>query len=151
VKDSTGVPEVTNTYFDSTLWIAKHKGKDQEFANCDSIYAMLSRHSNTLTTIDNGVRSTITGVGKRLVFKCETDSLKEVIKLLKQKVNTPHFKTITREVPARCEKEHKTSFDGFTNWFFYIVGGFILLLTGVKFLTGKIPFLSLLRKQSDQR
>lgn len=114
--------EVSVTPFDTTIWILKHKVADQEFVNCDSLYAMLSRHSNTITTKENGVKATIIKVGDRLVFKCETDSLKAVIELLRTQIKeskiTNKTKVIEVDKPKWIDGFYKRAF-----WFYSIIMG----------------------------
>ena len=117
VVDSVPAPKITATPFDTTLWIKNHHGKEIVVNNCDSLYALLARNNGTVTTTENGVKATIMGgVNKPIKFKCETDSLKEVIRLMKIQVHQDHFRTVTVQVPARCEKNHQTGFETFLVW-----------------------------------
>lgn len=75
---------------------------------------------------ENGIVGTIKSVGNSIEFDCKDDSLQAVIRglidrnrITKEKVNS------VKEIP--CDKEHRTSFDGFTRWWFYITGALLIL------------------------
>lgn len=140
ITDSTSV-KVESIPFDTLVWIKNHSGKEQEFTNCDSLYALLSRHSGTLVTKENGVKSTITNSGKRLVFKCQTDSLLAEIELLKERITKEHTVVITKEVPANCKKEHCTWIDGLYKRGFWIYTALILVFVGFRYRKVIFPFL----------
>lgn len=42
------------------------------------------------------------------------------------------------ETPARCEQEHRTSFDGWCRWWFYITLCLLLVGLALKYFRGKI-------------
>lgn len=120
-KDSSSV-SVKSIPFDTLLWIKNHEGQEQEFINCDSLIAFLMRNQDTVITKKDGVKSTITRSKNKIKFKCETDSLKAIVELLKTEISTNKTKTIVKTVSSRCDKDHRNSFDGFCRWFFYIFG-----------------------------
>lgn len=73
----------------------------------------------------------------RLYWMNTIDSLKKIITT--KDTNTTHVIETTKEVPARCDLEHTTSFDHFCRWFFYITGSIILLHFILMFFTsGKV-------------
>lgn len=80
----------------------------------------------------NGIKSTIKSVGNTLAVECETDSLKAVINGLKETIRITKEKEI-KEVPV-CHLDHKTKFDGFTFWWFWITACAI----AIKFVVNKI-------------
>ena len=80
----------------------------------------------------NGIKSTIKSVGNTLAIECETDSLKAVINGLKETIRITKEKEI-KEVPV-CHLDHKTKFDGFTFWWFWITACAI----AIKFVVNKI-------------
>lgn len=121
IKDSLGAPKIIEVPYDTLALISRHQGKEMTFNNCDSLYAVLAAHHGTITELQDGVKEIITGnPGKKISFRCETDSLKEVIRLLRSRVEQPHYITITKEVAARCELEHRNSWDGWCRWWFWI-------------------------------
>ncbi len=78
----------------------------------------------------NGIKSTITTVGNSLAVNCEADSLKAVINGLKETIRITKEKE-TKEVPV-CHLEHKTWFDEYTFWWFWITISIILVRYGFK-------------------
>jgi hypothetical protein len=117
IKDS--IHEViTVTPFDTALFLSQ-KGKDLELTGncnvlCDSLNNLIDRYIalglKGVTTNSNGIKSTITKNTKgNFVFKCEADSLKAVITLLKKSKSIERIKTI--EVESKCKKEHLSWWD----------------------------------------
>lgn len=131
--DSVAPPEIKYTPFDTTLFLAKMFGKQIEANNCDSLVAELKRKNNEIQTKENGVTETILRNPKTgaLTFKCETDSLKEAVRLLRKEVTQKQFTTITKEVLARCEKRHVTDNEIFWikvgKWLFGILVAYVSL------------------------
>ncbi len=78
----------------------------------------------------NGIKSTIKTVGNSLVVNCETDSLKAVISGLKETIRITKEKE-TKEVPV-CHLEHKTWFDEYTFWWFWITLAILAIRIGIK-------------------
>ena len=78
------------------------------------------------------IKSTIKSQGNSLIFECETDSLKAVISGLKETIRITKEKEV-KEVPV-CHLDHKTKFDGFTFWWFWITACAI----AIKFVVNKI-------------
>lgn len=108
VKDSTNTT-VTNNYYDSLLYYKNRVGKPIVIeADCDSLLKLLASNNNTLVSIDNGIKTSVIKTNKGFIFKCETDSLKQLVQLLKQKIETNRTKTSekTIEVPVYCDKKH---------------------------------------------
>lgn len=108
VKDSTNTT-VTNNYYDSLLYYKNRTAKPIIVdGNCDSLVKLLATHNNTLVSVDNGIKTSVIKTNKGFIFKCETDSLKQLVQLLKQKIETNTIKTIekTIEVPVYCDKKH---------------------------------------------
>jgi hypothetical protein len=137
-KDSTSVV-IRETPFDTLLWIKNHKGKDQVFSNCDSLLSLLSK-TGTLTTKSDGVKSTIIRTNKGIVFKCETDSLKEVIRLMKYEKRIDRIKEIIIEVPSKCTKEHSGWLDGFYKRGFWVCFLLLVAIGVIKWGRFKLPF-----------
>lgn len=110
--------------FDTLALISRHEGTESTFTDCDSLVKLLAANNNTITTKKDGVKSTIKLTPKGLSFKCETDSLLEIIHLLriKETINKTHSEVI--EVP-KCDLEHISKMDSF----FIIIGrAFCILL-----------------------
>lgn len=130
VKDSVGTPQITATPFDTAALISRHAGKNMSFKDCPELDAeLVSQH--TITTVQDGIKEEIIETPTGITFKCETDSLKDIIRLLKVQVSIPHYITITKEVAARCDKEHRTDFDGWCRWWFWITAGLLGLRGGI--------------------
>jgi hypothetical protein len=129
-SDST----VTNTeviFKDTTLYITE-KGETIYIQNpCDSV--------KPITTKKNGIKSSVRQVGKGLVFECEADSLRAVIKTMS--LNKTKLKQSVRVIEKPCNKEHISG----TQWMWIrlgqILSGFILLQVLLKFGSLYVPFL----------
>lgn len=138
IKDS--IREVIKTTsFDTTLFIST-LGKDLQFdytSSCcqvmDSLFAQMGRSNGTITAVDNGIKSSIFKRDKKIVFRCEADSLKEVIKGLRTTIEKYETKTETRIVKELCYKPHKDWLDKYDRPWFWISIFIILLLLGWKF------------------
>jgi len=129
---------IKTTPFDTTLFISQ-MGKDLMFdfsGDCcsvmDSLFAEMGRSSGTITAVDNGVKSSIFKKGKKIVFRCEADSLRAVIKGLRTTIQTTNSKVTTKTItlPApKCEKQHKDWLDKYDRpWFFISLGALLLFL-----------------------
>lgn len=140
-KDSTFEKQ---TPFDTLALIKRHKGKDHTFLNCDSLYKLLAINAGTITSKQDGVRSTITKQKNGSIrFRCETDSLMEVIRLTRIEKN--RVITTVKEVRANCERRHITDFEIFR----LMVGTITLVILGLwlllKVLSNYIPILKFLK------
>ena len=132
------VIKVTN--FDTTLFISQ-MGKDLMFdfsGDCcrvmDSLFAEMGRSNGTITAVDNGIKSSIFKKGKAIVFRCEADSLRAIIKGLRTTIETNKSKVEIKVLPApKCEKEHKDWLDKYDRPWFFISLGALLLFLGWKF------------------
>ena len=140
VRDSI-IERIKEIPFDTTIWLAKHTGKEQSFTNCDSLFYKLAKFNNRLQTDSNGIKSIIEKKGNRITFRCEADSLRQVIKLLKYQKDRVQVKTVVKEVPARCDKDHKTWLDGLYKRGFWILLSVIAGFFGFKYLKGKVDIL----------
>lgn len=136
-KDSVRVV-TTVTPFDTALYVSQ-MGKDISFNidsnNCcqlvDTLFSMMARSNGTITAKENGVKSSIFTKNNKLTFRCEADSLKNVITLLRKEIETS--REVVKVVPARCDLEHRTKFDGFTFWWFWITSALLALTLGLRF------------------
>ena len=131
IKDS--IREVIKvTSFDTTLFISQ-MGKDLQFdyaGDCckvmDSLFAEMGRSNGTITAVNNGIKSSIFKKGKEIVFRCEADSLRDVIKGLRIQIEKSTVEVKTEVLPAKsCEKQHRTKFDDFCRWLFWIICGMV--------------------------
>ena len=131
------------TPFDTTLFISQ-MGKDLMFdfsGDCcsvmDSLFAQMGRSNGTITAVDNGIKSSVFKKDKKLVFRCEADSLRKVIEGLRTTIEktTSQVKTITLPAP-KCEKPHKDWLDKYDRPWFFISLGALLLFLGWKFKPG---------------
>lgn len=108
VKDSVHTT-ITNNYYDSLLYYKNRVGKPIIVeTDCDSLVKLLAANNNTLVSKDNGIKTSVIKTSKGFIFKCETDSLKQLVQLLKQKIETNRVKATTEtiKVPALCDKQH---------------------------------------------
>lgn len=107
---------------DTTIYITQH-GPIQYLENpckklCDSLGNL---KPFSITKKENGIVGTIKSVGNSIAFDCKDDSLKKVISgLIEKNTVNSEEKTVIRY--ENCKKNHRTDFDGFCRWFFYIVG-----------------------------
>lgn len=95
----------------------------------------------TRTEKKNGLKSTVKSVGNVLVVECETDSLKARIQYLEHHVIDIEKSHTENTVQKPCELEHRTKFDGFTWWWFWITAAILALWIGKNYLKTYLPFL----------
>ena len=92
-----------------------------------------------------GLKSTVKSVGNVLVVECETDSLKARIQYLEHHTIDIEKSHTENTVQKPCELEHRTKFDGFTWWWFWITASilalFILIKLGKTYLKAYLPFI----------
>jgi hypothetical protein len=97
------------------------------------------------TETKNGLKSTVKSVGNVLVVECETDSLKARIQYLEHHIIDVERSHTENTVERPCELEHRTKFDGFTWWWFWITVSilalFILGKVAKTYLKAYLPFL----------
>lgn len=141
IKDSIVFKEVIKLK-DTTVYITLH-GPTQYLENpcahlCDSFGNLKPFEVKKKA---NGIVGTIKSVGNSLAFDCDADSLEAIIRDLEERTIVKS-NTITRL--AACDKEHRSSFDGFCRWWLYISAGICLLLLGWRILKSyfKILFLN---------
>jgi hypothetical protein len=115
-SDST----VTNTeviFKDTTLYITE-RGETIYIQNpCDSIKPVVTKK--------NGIKSSVRQVGRGVVFECEADSLRAVIKLLERKTSIVKKERVVIEKP--CAKDHLKSWHYFLMWSGGIALAFLFL------------------------
>jgi hypothetical protein len=99
----------------------------------------------TKTEKKNGLKSTVKSVGNVLVVECETDSLKARIQYLEHHTIDVEKSHTENTVQKPCELEHRTKFDGFTWWWFWITASilalWILIKLGKTYLKTYLPFI----------
>lgn len=143
-SDSTSVSHDV-IFKDTTIFITK-TGPIQYLENpckklCDSLGNLKPFQ---IKEKKNGLIGTIKSVGNSIVFDCEADSLKAVIKVMQHEKST--YKKEVKIVKEYCEKEHRNKFDGFTYWWFFISAGILLIVILFKIFKGYIktafPFLN---------
>lgn len=107
---------------------------------CDSLGRL---KSFSKTQKKNGIKSTVKSVGNSIVVECETDSLKARIQYLEHHITDIEKSHTENTVEKPCELEHRTKFDGFTWWWFWITAGIIALFASIKtikaYIKGKLP------------
>lgn len=96
-----------------------------------------------------GLKSTVKSVGNVLVVECETDSLKARIQYLEHHTIDLEKSHTENTVQKPCELEHRTKFDGFTWWWFWITASILALFILIKlgktylktYLKAYLPFI----------
>lgn len=100
---------------------------------CDSLGRLKpyyhSEHHGAITT-------TISSHNDTLLIECKTDSLKAYSDHLEKEVFS--LKHDTKILQPVCEKKHKTSFDGFTFWWFWITIVIIIIYFLIKYLKSRM-------------
>lgn len=133
ITDSVGQPKATYTPYDTLALIKRHRGDSISFIDCPDLVIQLDKNNDTITTIKDGIKEQVIKGPKGIKFTCETDSLKDVIGLLRKQLEIPHYRNITKYVPVECKKEHRIWLDTVSRyWLFICLGGLIVFL-GVKF------------------
>ena len=121
---------------DTTIYITHREVEYRDTIICDP-----SGKVNDLRKVVavGGVKATISIKNNKIKVICETDSLYQVIRgLLTER--SLWSRTNSVKVVRVCEKKHKTSFDGFTFYWFIITAVFLVLKFGWKYLKSYIPF-----------
>ena len=83
----------------------------------------------------NGLKTTLSTKGNVLSIECDSDSLKQVIKGLESKYT---FKEKNDVKTIENKENQKTSFDGFTRWWFYITASCFILYLIYLFVKSKL-------------
>lgn len=109
---------------DSIIYISTAPVTHTVESPCDSL-GRLKKFTSSQTK--NGITTTIKGENNKLIVTCEADSLKQIIKALNERITKEHFKSETKLVDKLCPKKHKSGFDSFTNWWFFITAVIIIL------------------------
>jgi len=136
-QDSLGEQQIITAPFDTALFLSGIKGKEIEVSNCDSLISLLNK--KPLESKENGLKAIIERKGSGFVFRCEADSLKAVITLLKTKISQTKFTTITKEVPARCDLDHVSWWDNLFIWIGKILSGAFVLFLALKYFRKQLP------------
>lgn len=134
------------TPFDTTLFITRYGenisipflGSYMELI--DSLNYRLELANNSIKTSKNGITAEIIKAPGRLIFKCKADSLEYLLRAERKKISKTSVKTITIETPKicpECKLKHKTGFDSFTNYFFWI----LLLILAIFYAPKAIKFI----------
>lgn len=110
---------------------------------CDSLGNL--KHFDKTSGKGSGLISHVHTLGNSIIFDCKTDSLKARIQWLeKHKTITTNSHT-ENTVQKPCELEHRTKFDGFTWWWFWITVSisslWVLIKLGKGYLQKYLPFL----------
>jgi hypothetical protein len=87
-----------------------------------------------IVTNKGGLKSTVKTLGNGLIFECETDSLKARIKWLEHNLTIIEKSHTENTVQVPCELKHRTGFDGFCRWYFFITFSLILIVLALRFL-----------------
>ena len=122
---------------DTTIYITHREVEYRDTIICDPSGKVEDFRK---TVSSGGIKATISMKSNKLKVVCETDSLYQVIKGLISE-RSQWSKVSNTKVVEVCTKEHKTKFDGFTFWWFWITSVLIGLKFGLKYLKVQIPFL----------
>lgn len=155
--DSVIIKEVVKvSSFDTTLFLSRI-GKNIEL-KYDSIAesqgycclmvnelnALIAANNGTIAVKESGIKSSIYKSNGKVIFRCEADSLRALIKGLRTIIETSKSKVETKILPApKCEKPHKDWLDEYDRPWFFISLGALLLWFGWKF---KPKLLTLFKK-----
>lgn len=123
------------TSFDTALYISK-MGKDLSFKANDSdccvlvnaLLEAMSKDNDTIKAKKDGIKSSIFKDKAKgtIVFRCEADSLKEVIKGLRTEIS--ESKTETKIIEKLCELEHRNWLDRLARkWLYFSISMLIVL------------------------
>lgn len=88
----------------------------------------------------NGLVSTIKSEGNSIVAECDADSLKARVQWLEKQIEVSKFEK--KVVQEDCKKEHRTKWDGFTFWWFWITIALLVLFILYKKFKSNISFLN---------
>lgn len=99
----------------------------------------------SVTKKEKGIKSTVFSVGNSIASKCDIDSMAVSLQWTEHhtaKTETSHTEKV---IQKDCELEHRTKFDGFTFWWFWITAGILALYILIKifkgYLKAYLPFL----------
>lgn len=120
-------------YKDTTIYVSTPPTTATVESPCDSVGKL---KDFKITETKNGIKTTIEGKGNKLIVTCKADSLEQVIKGLNQEITKEHFKQETKIITKECNLEHRTGFDYFCRWFFYILAGLFVL----RLILKRIPY-----------
>lgn len=91
---------------------------------CDSLGRL---RDFEITTKKNGIKQTLQGIGGVLIQKADGDSIVQENKRITKEISTLRSKEKETQVHEDCKLEHRTRFDGFTWWWFWITAGIIII------------------------
>ena len=130
--------------FDTTLFINSY-GKDIALSYSGAytdmakqLQMLFDQYNDTIITLKNGIKSSIIKTPRQIIFRCQADSLKYLLKIERAKKTT--VRTIVKQVKKpcpECDRVHRSGFDNFLRWFFWI----IIILIAIKNLPGFIKAL----------
>ena len=100
---------------------------------CDSLGNLKPFYSESKK---NGIKQTLQTKGNVLIQDCNIDSLLQVNESLIKQIDHYHLKEQETQVHDNCKFDHRTKFDGFTWWWFWITAGILTLWVIIKFFKG---------------
>lgn len=110
---------------------------------CDSIGRL--KPFKPITKKERGSKGTIFPVGNSIAFKCDIDSFAVALSWNEHHTSKEEFSHTESTIKEPCELEHRTKFDGFTYWWFWITAGILTMWLIIKFAKGYLkqylPFL----------
>lgn len=121
---------------DTTIYITHREVEYRDTIICDE-----NGRANEVKKVvsGGGVKASLSIKNNRIKVKCETDSLYQVIKGLLVEKST-WSKSNQVKVVKVCERQHKTKFDGFTYWYFWITISIAGLIFALKYLKKYLTF-----------
>lgn len=136
-KDSVSVViKDTTIYRDTVVYIPDIQTETIYLENpCKLLCDSLGRLKPTLVIKTNkGLKSTVKSIGNSLAFDCKTDSLKARITTLEHQLIQSTFSHTESTVQQPCELMHRTKWDGFTWYWFWITLAYFIIRYGIKFI-----------------
>ena len=136
-KDSISyVRKDSIVYKDSLIYVPKIINTPIYLENpckllCDSLGNLKKVN---ITTNKGGLKSTVKTLGNGLIIECETDSLKARIKWLEHNLTITEKSHTENTIKIPCELKHRTGFDSFCRWYFFITFSLILIILALRFL-----------------
>lgn len=136
IKDSTRIKDSSVVHYrDSVILHPEKNGGEINLVfgdNCDSLRSVLEAiKKHPVVTKKNGITETVSSKdGKSLDFDCKEDAYADSLKNARIDAHFWHFEhdRIVQERKIECSKEHRTRFDHFKSWWFWISVLLIILV-----------------------
>lgn len=146
-KDSTILKEVEKKVYKDTTIYKTITGPIQYLENpcktlCDSLGNL---KPFSVTKKQNGVNSTVFSIGNSIASKCDIDSMAIHLSWVETHTKKELTSKVEKVIQKDCELEHRSKFDGFTYWWFWITASLLIMWILIKvfknYLKMYMPFL----------